>query len=259
MRLLSDAGPERAELQTGLTRAVLYEVAAGRSPETLRLYRPRRIVAFGRRDAASPGFRRAAAAARAAGYQTTVRAAGGRAAAFHPQTIAFAWARPDPDPGRGVTDRYRLVSGIVRDALASLGVDARVGEVAGEYCPGAWSVNAAGQRKLMGVGQRLAPGAAHVGGVIVVDWAGETRRILRTVYEELRIDWNPETTGAAAMYAPVSWEEMREAALEGWRGAGLGEITEGGWSEREWETARRLAAEAGEGVPAPERAGAPVG
>lgn len=143
-----------------------------------------------------------------------------------------------------MTDRYRLVSGVVRDALASLGVDARVGEVAGEYCPGAWSVNAGGRRKLMGVGQRLIPGAAHTGGVIVVDDAGEIRRVLRAVYAELDIKWNPEATGAAAMYVPVSWEEVREAVLEQWRRArreaGLGEPEAGRWSEREWETARRL-------------------
>ena len=244
MRLLGEPGPAAAELQTGLTRAVLHEAAAGRSPETLRLYRPRRVVAFGRRDAASPGFRRAATAARAAGYQTTVRAAGGRAAVFHPQTIAFAWARPDPDPGRGVTDRYRLVSGVVRDALASLGVDARVGKVAGEYCPGAWSVNAGGRRKLMGVGQRLIPGAAHTGGVIVVDDAGEIRRVLQAVYAKLDIKWNPDATGAVAMYVPVSWEQVREAVLEQWRRArrqaGLSEPKAGRWSEREWDAARRL-------------------
>ena len=241
MRLLCEPGPEEAALQTGLTRAVLYETAAGRSPETLRLYRPGRVVAFGRRDVSAPGFRRAAEAAEKAGYQSTVRAAGGRAAVFHPGTIAFAWARPDPEPARGVTDRYRLVSGVVREALASLGVDARVGEVAGEYCPGAWSVNGAGRRKLMGTGQRLIPGGAHTGGVIVADNAPETRNILEAVYAALEIDWNPDTAGAVTMYASVTWEDVREAMLEQWRRAGLGPLREGGWTEREKETARRLA------------------
>lgn len=241
MRLLCEPGPAEAALQAGLTRAVLYETAAGRSPETLRLYRPRRVVAFGRRDVSSPGFRRAVRAAGEAGYQSVVRSAGGRAAVFHPGTIAFAWARPDPEPARGVTDRYRLVSGVIRDALASLGVDARVGEVAGEYCPGAWSVNAAGRRKLMGTGQRLIPGASHTGGVIAADDAPETRRVLEAVYAALEIDWNPDTAGAVTMYAPVAWEDVRDAVLDHWRRAGLGPLHEDGWSEREKETARRLA------------------
>ena len=56
-------------------------------------------------------------------------------------------------------------------ALQRLGVDARVGEVPREYCPGDYCVNARGQTKLAGIGQRLIKGAWHIGGVIVVDEA----------------------------------------------------------------------------------------
>ena len=39
------------------------------------------------------------------------------------------------------------MSGLVRDALSRVGVaDPRVGEVPGEYCPGAYSVNARGRQ-----------------------------------------------------------------------------------------------------------------
>ena len=40
-------------------------------------------------------------------------------------------------------------------ALQRLGLDARLGELAGEYCPGEFSVNLAGRSKVMGVGQRV--------------------------------------------------------------------------------------------------------
>ena len=59
-------------------------VARGEEPETLRLYQPDRIVAFGLRDVSARGFVQAAREARALGYASVLRLAGGRAAVFHP-------------------------------------------------------------------------------------------------------------------------------------------------------------------------------
>ena len=42
-------------------------------------------------DRARPGFREAVAAARSGGWEAILRLAGGRAAVFHRETIAFAW------------------------------------------------------------------------------------------------------------------------------------------------------------------------
>ena len=87
-------------------------------------------------------------------------------------------------------------------ALARLGVDARVGEVPGEYCPGAFSVNARGRTKLAGVGQRLISGAAHLGGVVVVRDSAGVRDVLIPVYEALGLEWDPETTGSVEDEVP---------------------------------------------------------
>ncbi len=81
-------------------------------------------------------------------------------------------------------------------AFARLGIDAAIGEVPGEYCPGAWSVHSAAGHKLMGVGQRLARRATHVGGVVVVRDAAAVNRVLSPVYEALDVRWRPEVTGA---------------------------------------------------------------
>ena len=89
------------------------------------------------------------------GFEPVVRLAGGRAAAFHEGTLAFAWATPAERPVAGTRERFERLAGIVAAALRGLGVDARVGEIPGEYCPGAWSVNARGRTKLAGIGQRL--------------------------------------------------------------------------------------------------------
>ena len=85
----------------------------------------------------------------------------------------------------------------------------------GEYCPGAYSVSAAGETKLAGIGQRMIRGGAHVGVVIVVSGEGLVRDALVPVYEALELDWNPDTTGsvAAALGREVSLDEVTEALV----------------------------------------------
>jgi lipoate-protein ligase A len=88
-------------------------------------------------------------------------------------------------------------------AFARLGVLSHVGELPGEYCPGEYSINAGG-RKVMGVGQRLARNAAHVGGVIVVSDGSLVRRVLVPVYRALGLGWKPETAGSLQDVAPAT-------------------------------------------------------
>jgi octanoyl-[GcvH]:protein N-octanoyltransferase len=131
---------------------------------------------------------------------------------FHEGTLALSWAIPDADARAGIRPRFELLADIVVDALRSLGIDARVGEVPGEYCPGEHSVNARGRTKLMGVGQRVVEGAAHVGGVIVVDGADLIRDTLLPVYAALEVDWDPSTVGSLAAEAPgLTWDDARIA------------------------------------------------
>lgn len=95
-----------------------------------------------------------------------------------------------------------FISELLNATFRGLGLDTRIGEVRGEYCPGEYSINVGGLTKVMGVGQRLVKGAAHVGGVIVVDDAKRIRDVLIPVYRALGIDWDPRTTGALADKAP---------------------------------------------------------
>ncbi len=214
IRVVQDSYAGDAGLDTAVSRALLLRAAAGEAPETIRLHVPGRVLAFGRRDVVHPGYAAAAAAARAAGFQPVERLAGGRAAVFHQDTIAFSWTIPDPDPVPGIEARFRELSAVVAAALASLGVDARIGEVPGEYCPGEYSVNARGAVKLMGVGQRLSRRAAHVGGVIVVGGAPEIREVLVPVYRALGLVWDPATVGAVADEVPgVATADVTAALL----------------------------------------------
>jgi lipoate-protein ligase A len=188
--------PERPAYDTAVSRALLLAVGAGRSPAALRLYDPGDVLAFSLLDRVQPGFREAVAAARAQGFEAVLRLAGGRAAVFTRQTLGFAWCVPDPEPRAGVAARFEEIAEAVSAALRSLGVDARVGAVPGEYCPGEHSVNARGRTKLMGVGQRIVKGAAHVGGVIVLGGSARIRAVLEPVYERMGFAWDPESVGA---------------------------------------------------------------
>lgn len=214
VRLLTESFPEDPAFDTALSRALMLRVAAGELPETLRIARPGAIVAFGKRDVVSPGYGAAASAARAEGFEPIERLAGGRAAVFHEETISYAHAIPDPDPRSHVTERFDATAALIASALEGMGVDARVGEVEGEYCPGEHSVNARGRRKLMGVGQRLVSGGAHAGAVIVVDGADRVNDALVPVYAALDLDWRPETTGSVADEVPgTTWGAVAGALV----------------------------------------------
>jgi octanoyl-[GcvH]:protein N-octanoyltransferase len=200
-----------------VSRALLQRVAAGELPETLRLARPGAMVAFGKQDAVAPGYADAVRAARSGGFEAVLRLAGGRAAVFHEGTIALAHAVPDRAPRVGIHSRFNWTADLIARALRRLGVDARVGEVPGEYCPGGYSVNARGAVKLAGIGQRLIAGASHMGGVIVVRDASRVRDVLVPVYHALELDWDPGTAGAVAdevdAAVPPSWADVRDALL----------------------------------------------
>ena len=214
MRVYDRAFPGEAAYDVAVSRALLLGAADGTQPESLRLYRPDDVVAFSVSDFSRPGFAPAVAAARTAGFDAALRLAGGTAAVFHRDAIAFAWCLPAADARREIRARFERVSGWVASALRRLGVDARVGEVEGEYCPGDFSVNAGGRRKLMGVGQRIVQGAAHVGGVLVVDRSERVREALLPVYAALGLSWRPETAGSVAdEIGPVAWESVRDALL----------------------------------------------
>jgi lipoate-protein ligase A len=158
------------------------------------------------------------------GFVPVERLAGGRAAVFTEETIAIAWARAERDPWPGTHDRFREIAGVIQGALERLGVDARVGEIPGEYCPGEYSINARGRTKLVGIGQRIIRGAWHIGGVIVVRDSARIRDVLIPVYEALGLPFDPDTTGSVEdELGSASWDEVAGALLAEW-GAGRGYV-----------------------------------
>jgi octanoyl-[GcvH]:protein N-octanoyltransferase len=219
LELRRQAFPDRPAFGTAVSEAIMRRVAAGELPATLRVHRPARELAFSKQDASANGFPAAVSAARAAGFEPVVRLAGGRAAAFHEGTLAIAWSRPEARPVAGTRVRFSELADVVVAALQDLGVDARIGEVPGEYCPGAWSVNARGEVKLAGIGQRLIAGAAHLGCVLVVNDSALLRSALEPVYSALDLDWSPATAASVDDEVPgVGLDAVEEALLGQLRG-----------------------------------------
>jgi octanoyl-[GcvH]:protein N-octanoyltransferase len=213
LELIDTAFPGRAAFDVAVSRALLREVSLGKRPETLRLYQPDDVVAFSTTDLRRPGFGRAVTAARRAGFDAALRLAGGSAAVFTTESLAFAWCAPEADERSGIRARFARTAEWIARALRAIGVDARVGEVPGAYCPGDWSVNARGERKLSGVGQRLVRGAAHTGGVIVVGASDRVRAVLEPVYAALGYEFASASTGSIEDEVPVALDAVREALL----------------------------------------------
>jgi octanoyl-[GcvH]:protein N-octanoyltransferase len=219
--LVRDSFRDRPAFGAAVSRAILERVAAGELPPTARLHRTARVLAFGRQDAASDRFEAAVAAAHAAGFEPIVRLAGGRAALYHEGTIALSWVTSDPNPTSGTHSRFEQLAELLAAALRGLGVDARVGEVPGEYCPGAYSVNARGTSKLVGIGQRIVSGGAHLGVVVVVRDSALVREALERVYDALGLEWDPATAGSVEdELGSVELAAVEEAILDQIREAG---------------------------------------
>lgn len=195
-----------------VSRVLLDQVAAGQRGATVRIAKTGRAVAFGRRDCVSPGYEVARRTARELGHPGIERLSGGRATAYGTGVVVLTLTLPDPSPSRATEERFRFTAELTRDALVKLGVDARVGEIPDEYCPGEFSVNAAGKSKLAGIGQRMVKGAAHVGVVVTASGSDDLLSVLWPVYEALGLPLEPSTVGSVeAEIGPVGRDDLIDA------------------------------------------------
>lgn len=205
--------PEEPEVGPALARVLLDQVASGFRGPTLRISRPGRALAFGRRDVVSPGYRAASITAAERGFPGIERISGGRATAYTDRTVVLGFTIPTREPARTTTSRFEWVSSLVADSLVAMGAPAGVGEIEGEYCPGRYSVNLGGEVKVAGIGQRMIPGAAHVGVVLTIGGSRELREALMPVYRELGLEWLPGTAGAVEDLVPGTSSDDFESAL----------------------------------------------
>jgi lipoate-protein ligase A len=183
-------------LDIAISHALLYDVAAARRGAALRLFRPGPTVAFGRLDALAPAFARATGLARRLGFTPVLRSVGGHAAVFDERCVVVEHFTRVDDATAGMQVRFERQARLVRDALASLGVDARIGQLPGEYCAGDYSVNAGGRVKVAGIAQRMVRHGALTSAIVVVAGGPELRDAVGAVYAALEIPVEPATVGA---------------------------------------------------------------
>ena len=163
----------------------------------VRTYRPEPTAAFSRRETHLPGFDRAVSAAAAAGFAPVVRPTGGRAVVYDAGSLVIDVLEP-AEPHRGHREAYTDVTEAIAAELRSFGVQAAVGAVPGEYCPGDFSIGSRGTVKLAGVAQRATRSARLVGVVLTVHPSPAAAEVLTEVNAELALDWDPRTVGSVA-------------------------------------------------------------
>jgi len=196
MRLVTASAPGDPAFDIALSHALLAEVAAGRREDVVRLHRPGATAAFGRLDALRPGFDAACAVAEELGFTPVVRSAGGHAAPYDEQALVIEHIVAAGDVTAGLEERFHAMSGRLRDVLRGLGADARVGELPGEYCAGAHSINVGGRLKVAGVAQRAVRGGALTSAILTVGGGPRLRDAVAALYATLELEVDPAVAGA---------------------------------------------------------------
>lgn len=209
-----ERSPRPPSLEVAVAHALVEQVNQGSVDSLVRLYRPSATVAFGRLDRLRPGFAAAVSAARAHGFEPVLRAPGGHAVAYHEGCLGVDEVVGEPDPIAGMHARFAASGDRLAGALRSVGVDARVGAVPREFCPGEFTVNARGAVKLVGTAQRVLRHASLLAASVAVDGADRLRAVLVDVYEALELDMDPGTVGSVGdEVAGVGVDEVERAVL----------------------------------------------
>jgi octanoyl-[GcvH]:protein N-octanoyltransferase len=200
---LGPAGTGDQALELALAHALVRRASRGEVREVVRVYRPPApVVVFGRRDTRLPGFPDAVAGARAAGFEPLVRATGGRAVAYTDHALVVDHVQHEGDAAGGLDRRFEQFGQRFVDAFRRFGVDARMGAVPGEYCPGEHSVNARGEVKLVGTSQRVVRDAWLFSSLVVLGDHERTRPVLAGVYAALGLPFDPASVGSLSGEVP---------------------------------------------------------
>jgi octanoyl-[GcvH]:protein N-octanoyltransferase len=194
--LLTAGLPADPVRDIALSHALLEDVAARRRRPALRIFRPGPTAAFGRLDALLPGFPRACGRARQHGLTPLVRLVGGHAAVYDERCVVVEELSAEEDVIAGLQTRFERQSQRLRRALCELGADARIGELPGEYCPGAHSINVGGRIKVVGIAQRAIRRGALTSAVVVCGGGTQLRPVIESLYAALEIEIDPGTAGS---------------------------------------------------------------
>lgn len=160
-------------------------------------------VAFSGRDLRSPGIAAATEVARAAGFEAVVRSPGGRMVAYDSGAVVIDHLDSTTDIRQAGRTTFAANAESHVRVLRGLGdVDARIGEVDGEYCPGEFSINVAGTTKVVGSAQRVTATGSLFSTVVQVAVSDRVRAVITAVSEALGYDLRESSIAGLADYAP---------------------------------------------------------
>jgi lipoate-protein ligase A len=169
----------------------------------LRLRRPRPTAAFSPQDTTHPDYERIKDQARTNGFEPIERGTGGRLTMFDEHALAVTLIWPHPEPHAHTMRRYEIFSGAIAAALTKLDIDARVGELPNEYCPGKFSINAEGRVKLVGIAQRMNRRCVQMGAIISVERSEEACAAIAQAYHAMSLPFDLKTYGAISELRPT--------------------------------------------------------
>lgn len=207
----------------GYQRVVFEQVASGQRPPTISITLSDRHVGVTRRDTFRSGFDEAVRASNEEGYPVLVRSSGGGATAAGDGTFGFSVVRPadNRETARSIRERYDEAAGLVLGAFSRMGLQAEVGEVREEFCPGDHSIRVGSWRngsKVVGIAQRITRRATSVGGIVLVSGERELEHVLKRVYGAMSLPFRTGNVGS-----------LRQAGLA----AGVAEVIEAFATEAE--------------------------
>lgn len=180
----------------------------------LRFRRPRPTAAFSPQDTTHPDYERIKHEARASGFEPIERGTGGRLTMFDEHALAITIISPHADPHQHTIKRYEIFAGAIAVALLKLGIDARIGELPNEYCPGKFSINAEGRVKLVGIAQRMNRRCIQMGAIIAVERSDKACAAIADSYQAMDLAFDSATYGAISEFQTrVAYSQVRDSLL----------------------------------------------
>lgn len=178
-----------------------------------RIYRPQRTVALTSRDMSTNGYDSALIQTKKLGFTPVVRSQGGRAVAYHEESLVLEVLSHDPKPHDHINRRFEAIGELFVESFDLLGINAKLGQIPREFCPGKYSVISQNV-KLVGTAQRIARGGWLVGASVIVRNAAPVREVLNNVYRALELDMDPKTIGSLNEFdSSISVEELTTSLI----------------------------------------------
>lgn len=188
--------------------------------QLVRIYVPQApTVAFSGRDLRSPGITEATELARAAGFEPVVRSPGGRMVAYDSGAVVIDHLDSTTDIRHAGASTFAANAESHARVLRGLGaIDARIGEVEGEYCPGEFSINVGGDTKVVGSAQRVTSTGSLFSTVVQVAVSDRVRAVITDVSKALGYDLRQSSIAGLADYEPaLTADEVATAFVADYR------------------------------------------